>query len=80
MAGGVGTRFWPMSTTNHPKQFLDILGLGKTLLQMTFERLERIAPKENIYIVTNTAYADCGHFEILRMANAMQGTLDCTPA
>ena len=58
MAGGIGSRFWPMSTPQKPKQFLDILGLGKTLLQMTFERLERIAPKENIYIVTNTAYAD----------------------
>ncbi len=58
MAGGIGSRFWPMSTPQKPKQFLDILGLGKTLLQMTFERLERIAPKEHIYIVTNAGYAD----------------------
>jgi mannose-1-phosphate guanylyltransferase len=58
MAGGIGSRFWPMSTPEKPKQFLDILGLGKTLLQMTFERLETIAPSKNIYIVTNASYAD----------------------
>lgn len=58
MAGGIGSRFWPMSTPNKPKQFLDILGLGKTLLQMTFERLELIAPSQNIYIVTNESYAE----------------------
>jgi mannose-1-phosphate guanylyltransferase len=57
MAGGIGSRFWPMSTPEKPKQFLDILGLGKTLLQMTFERLEAIAPTENIYIVTNSNYS-----------------------
>lgn len=57
MAGGIGSRFWPMSTPEKPKQFLDILGLGKTLLQMTFERLEKIAPKDQIYIVTNANYA-----------------------
>ncbi len=58
MAGGIGSRFWPMSTPQKPKQFLDILGLGKTLLQMTFERLQTIAPSQNIYIVTNESYAD----------------------
>jgi mannose-1-phosphate guanylyltransferase len=57
MAGGIGSRFWPMSTPEKPKQFLDILGLGKTLLQMTFERLEAIAPTENIFIVTNSNYS-----------------------
>lgn len=58
MAGGIGSRFWPMSTSQKPKQFLDILGLGKSLLQMTFERLENIAPSSQIYIVTNVNYAD----------------------
>jgi len=58
MAGGIGSRFWPMSTPQKPKQFLDILGLGKTLLQMTFERLQKIAPTENIYILTNATYAE----------------------
>lgn len=58
MAGGIGSRFWPMSTPTKPKQFLDILGLGKSLLQMTFERLENVAPSDQIYIVTNVQYAD----------------------
>lgn len=56
MAGGIGSRFWPMSTPSYPKQFLDILGMGKSLLQMTFERLEHVSPSENIYIVTNKEY------------------------
>ncbi len=56
MAGGVGSRFWPMSTSNFPKQFHDVLGVGKSLLQLTFERYLRICPKENIYIVTNAKY------------------------
>lgn len=56
MAGGVGSRFWPMSKTNYPKQFLDILGTGKTLLQQTFHRFEDICPIENIYVVTSEQY------------------------
>ena len=56
MAGGIGSRFWPMSRTAHPKQFIDILGTGQTLLQQTFERFVSICPKENIYVVTNDAY------------------------
>ncbi|MCK5824778.1 MAG: mannose-1-phosphate guanylyltransferase [Ichthyobacteriaceae bacterium] len=56
MAGGIGSRFWPMSTTKFPKQFHDVLGIGKTLLQMTFERLNVLVPSKNIYIVTNEMY------------------------
>jgi mannose-1-phosphate guanylyltransferase len=56
MAGGVGSRFWPMSTSNYPKQFIDVLGLGKTLLQMTYSRFVKLCPPENIYIVTNESY------------------------
>ncbi len=56
MAGGLGSRFWPMSKTAHPKQFIDILGTGRTLIQQTYERFKKIIPQENIYIVTNTAY------------------------
>lgn len=56
MAGGIGARFWPMSRTSHPKQFIDILGTGETLIQQTYKRLKRICPKENIYIVTNELY------------------------
>ncbi|HOV10248.1 MAG TPA: mannose-1-phosphate guanylyltransferase [Bacteroidales bacterium] len=58
MAGGIGSRFWPMSRTSHPKQFIDILGTGETLIQQTFKRFEKIIPKENIFIVTNDKYAD----------------------
>lgn len=58
MAGGIGSRFWPMSRTQHPKQFIDILGTGETLIQQTYNRLKRICPEENIYIVTNEIYKD----------------------
>lgn len=58
MAGGVGTRFWPVSRVTKPKQFLDILGLGESLLQMTYKRFSNIMPESNIYIVTNEAYRD----------------------
>lgn len=58
MAGGIGSRFWPLSRTKKPKQFLDILGIGRTLLQQTFDRLGNIFPVENIYIVTNEDYED----------------------
>jgi len=58
MAGGIGSRFWPMSRTNFPKQFLDILGTGKTLIQQTFDRYCKLVPKENIYIVTAKEYLD----------------------
>ncbi len=57
MAGGIGSRFWPISRTSYPKQFIDILGTGKTLIQNTYERFLKICPKENIYIVTNESYA-----------------------
>lgn len=58
MAGGIGSRFWPMSRTNRPKQFLDFLGTGRTLIQQTFDRFTAICPPENIYVVTNAIYAD----------------------
>ncbi|MBK3518693.1 mannose-1-phosphate guanylyltransferase [Carboxylicivirga marina] len=58
MAGGVGSRFWPLSTTQTPKQFLDILGTGKSLLQQTYERFIPICPVENIMVVTNKAYKE----------------------
>jgi len=58
MAGGAGTRFWPISRSSYPKQFIDILGTGKTLLQQTFERFLKICPVENIFIVTSTEYKD----------------------
>ena len=56
MAGGIGSRFWPLSRTRYPKQFIDILGVGKTLLQQTFDRFTELIPVENIYIVSNAEY------------------------
>ena len=58
MAGGVGSRFWPLSTQEFPKQFHDMLGTGETLIQKTFSRLSHIIPKENIFILTNERYND----------------------
>ena len=58
MAGGVGSRFWPMSTPDRPKQFIDVLGTGKTLLQLTVERFGTLVPAENVWVVTNEKYAD----------------------
>ncbi len=58
MAGGVGSRFWPSSRSNYPKQFIDILGVGKSLLQQTYERFLKNFLPENIYIVTNAAYIE----------------------
>jgi len=58
MAGGIGSRFWPLSRVNYPKQFLDILGTGKTLIQQTFDRFARMVPVENIFVVTSNEYLD----------------------
>lgn len=58
MSGGVGSRFWPFSKEDKPKQFLDFFGTGRSLLQSTYDRFKKIVPTENIYIVTNDAYAD----------------------
>ncbi|MEG1909919.1 MAG: sugar phosphate nucleotidyltransferase, partial [Bacteroidales bacterium] len=56
MAGGVGARFWPMSRTDYPKQFIDILGTGQSLLQQTFNRFKTVCPAENVLVVTNENY------------------------
>lgn len=58
MAGGIGARFWPMSRTSQPKQFIDILGTGETLIQQTVNRFLKICPVENIYVVTNEIYKE----------------------
>ena len=58
MAGGVGSRFWPMSTKDKPKQFIDVLGVGRTLIQLTYDRFEPICPPENVWVVTNKKYVD----------------------
>ena len=58
MSGGVGSRFWPFSRTDCPKQFLDFLGTGRSLIQMTYDRFVRLIPKENIFIASNEVYKD----------------------
>ena len=58
MCGGIGSRFWPVSRKSYPKQFLDFFGTGQSLLQQTYKRFSKIIPKENIFLVTNKAYAD----------------------
>ena len=64
MAGGVGSRFWPASTEETPKQFLDILGVGKSLLRLTFERFLKLVPAERILIVTNKKYKALTQFHL----------------
>ena len=64
MAGGIGSRFWPMSTEERPKQFIDVLGVGRTLIQMTLDRFRGICPIENVWIVTNERYADLVHEQL----------------
>lgn len=58
MAGGIGSRFWPMSTKECPKQFIDVMGCGRTLIQLTVDRFEGVCPKENVWVVTSEKYAD----------------------
>ncbi|RTL57456.1 MAG: mannose-1-phosphate guanylyltransferase [Sphingobacteriales bacterium] len=68
MAGGIGSRFWPMSRQNFPKQFLDILGTGKTLVQDTYARFANFIPGENIYIVTSAEYKEIVKKQIPQLA------------
>ena len=71
MAGGIGSRFWPMSRTSYPKQFLDILNAGRTLIQSTYDRFKKFIPEENIYIVTSDEYVPIVQEQLpeLKMAN-----------
>lgn len=64
MAGGIGSRFWPMSTPEKPKQFIDVLGCGRTLIQLTADRFKGICPPENIWIVTSESYASIVHEQL----------------
>jgi len=77
MAGGIGSRFWPMSKAELPKQFLDILGTGETLIQQTFKRLARICPAENILIVTNKNYK---HLCLQQLPDIVEKNILCEPA
>ena len=77
MAGGIGSRFWPMSKVTFPKQFLDILDTGETLIQQTFKRLERVCPTENILILTNKKYKDLC---LDQLENVIESNILCEPA
>lgn len=70
MAGGIGSRFWPKSRTAFPKQFLDLLNIGKTLIQSTFERFEKIVPADHIFIVTTKEYESIVRKQLPRAAAA----------
>lgn len=76
MAGGIGSRFWPMSTAEHPKQFMDILGTGRSLLQQTFNRLSKVAPASQIYIVTSSAYKN---LVLEQLPNISENQVLCEP-
>lgn len=64
MAGGIGSRFWPMSTEERPKQFIDVLGVGHTLIQTTLDRFRGVCPMENVWVVTNERYAGLVHEQL----------------
>ena len=76
MAGGIGSRFWPMSTTENPKQFIDVLGVGKTLLQLTVDRFDDLVKPENIWVVTNQNYAAIVKAQL---PNIPEGNILCEP-
>lgn len=67
MAGGIGSRFWPVSRSNYPKQFLDILNQGKTLIQSTYDRFAQFIPIENIYVVTSSQYREIVEEQLPRL-------------
>ena len=77
MAGGIGSRFWPMSRTDFPKQFLDILGTGKTLIQATYDRFALFIQKENIYVVTTSQYK---HIVMEQLPALQPENILCEPA
>lgn len=77
MAGGVGSRFWPMSRSSHPKQFLDILGTGQTLLQQTYHRFSKICPKKNIYVVIHESYKE---LVLEQIKDISESNILCEPA
>lgn len=77
MAGGIGSRFWPMSRTHFPKQFLDILGIGRTLIQDTYDRFARFIPASNIYIVTSEEYR---HIVMEQLPELNEANILCEPS
>ena len=76
MAGGVGSRFWPMSTAERPKQFIDVLGVGRTLLQLTYERFKGLCNPENVWVVTSSQYKDLVREQLSEIPD---GNILCEP-
>lgn len=77
MAGGIGSRFWPMSRTDFPKQFIDILNTGRTLIQSTYDRFAKFIPAENIYVVTSEQYR---HIVAKQLDQLPAGNILCEPS
>ena len=84
MAGGVGSRFWPMSTPEYPKQFVDVLGRGMSMIQMTVDRFAPLCPIENMWVVTSADYVDIVRTQIPQLPSenilaepAMRNTAPC---
>ena len=76
MAGGVGSRFWPMSRPENPKQFIDVLGVGRSLLQLTLDRFADICAPENVWVVTNSSYFELVHSQLPQVP---VGNILCEP-
>jgi len=77
MAGGIGSRFWPISRTNYPKQFLDILNTGRTLIQATYDRFAKFIYAENIYVVTSEQYRE---IVIKQLPELPEANIICEPS
>ncbi|HRN92459.1 MAG TPA: mannose-1-phosphate guanylyltransferase [Ferruginibacter sp.] len=77
MAGGIGSRFWPMSRTEYPKQFLDILNTGRTLIQSTYDRFATFIPKDNIFVVTSDSYE---HIVLQQLPELNPANILCEPS
>jgi len=76
MAGGVGSRFWPMSTEDRPKQFIDVLGVGRSLIQLTYDRFKDVCDAENVWVVTSAQYKDIIHEQL---PDIPTGNILCEP-
>ncbi len=76
MAGGVGSRFWPMSTPDYPKQFVDVMGCGRSLIQLTFDRFNGVVSPENVWVVTSASYKDIVRQQLPEIP---EGNILCEP-
>ena len=75
MAGGVGSRFWPMSTPDYPKQFIDVMGVGRSLIQLTVDRLKPICPVENIIVTYLQTRNSCLFYPISMQGSMWMGSI-----